>query len=123
MKNKKRFDKHHRLRPRAIQEDDWVLVYDSSLDNQYSAHRKLSKRWFGPYMVKVVHENATYTLAEMDGTMIKIPIASKRIKLFKRRESSTYELDDLDKSHVLEDKEEAEDLEDEDENMLEEESP
>jgi hypothetical protein len=32
--NKEGFDQKHRLRPRKIMEGDWVLVYDSSLDNQ-----------------------------------------------------------------------------------------
>ena len=33
IKNKARFDKVNRLRPRKIQEGDWVLVLDSSLKN------------------------------------------------------------------------------------------
>ena len=32
-RNKGRFDRTHRLRPKKIEEGDWVLVYDSSLDN------------------------------------------------------------------------------------------
>ena len=83
--NKKLFDKKHRLRPRPIQDGDWVLVYDSSLDNQYSTIRKFSKRWFGPYIVKEVHDNATYTLSELDGFELRVPIAGKRVKLFKQR--------------------------------------
>jgi hypothetical protein len=63
LKNKKDFDKRHRLRPRKIVEGDWVLVYDSSLDNQHSSARKFFKRWFGPYVVKKVGDNATYHLA------------------------------------------------------------
>ena len=30
-RNKARFDRTHRLRPKKIEEGDWVLVYDSSL--------------------------------------------------------------------------------------------
>lgn len=86
LRNKDRFDRVHRLRPKAIKEGDWVLMYESSLDNQHTAVLKLSKRWFGPYIVRIMHGNATtYTLAELDGTLIGIPIAGKRIKLFKRR--------------------------------------
>ena len=33
IRNKARFDRTHRLRPRKIEEGDWVLVYDSSLEN------------------------------------------------------------------------------------------
>ena len=31
--NKAQFDQTHRLRPRKIEEGDWVLVYDNNLDN------------------------------------------------------------------------------------------
>ena len=85
-----------RLRQRKIEEGDWVLVYDSSLDNQYSTARKFAKRWFGPYMVKKVESNATYFLAELDGTRLALPIAGKRIKIFKRREAPNLEIEDLD---------------------------
>ena len=85
LKNKESFDKKHRLRPKDIEEGDWVLVYDSSLDNQYTAMRKMVKRWFGPYIVMHVFDNATYKLCELDGTEVKGPIAGKRIKLFKTK--------------------------------------
>jgi hypothetical protein len=34
--NKQRFDKKHRLRPKKMEEGDWVLVYDRSLDRQHN---------------------------------------------------------------------------------------
>ena len=86
LKNKKDFDRRHRLRPRKIFEGDWVLVYDTSLENQHSTAQKNSQRWFGPYVVKKVEDNATYRLAELDGTPLALPIAGKRVKIFKRRE-------------------------------------
>ena len=86
LKNKELFDKKHRLRPKDIKEGDWFLVYDSSLDNQYTAMRKMVKRWFGPYIVVHVFDNATYKLCELDGTEVRVPIAGKRIKLFKTKE-------------------------------------
>ncbi|KAL3696746.1 hypothetical protein R1sor_010822 [Riccia sorocarpa] len=88
LKNKARFDKTHRLRPKPIQAGDWVLVYDSSLENQHSTVRKFSRRWFGPYVVLAVHDNATYSLRELDGTPLRIQVAGKRVKLFRRREGS-----------------------------------
>lgn len=94
-KNKERFDRKHRLRPKAIENGDWVLVYDSSLDNQHSTVRKFAKRWFGPYVVKQVNDNATYLLRELDGTELKIPIAGKRVKLFRRRGHDSL-LEDID---------------------------
>ena len=43
------------------------------------------KRWFGPYIVLRVFDNATYNLKELDGTHIRISIVGKRIKMFKLR--------------------------------------
>ncbi|KAL3687181.1 hypothetical protein R1sor_013490 [Riccia sorocarpa] len=86
--NKERFDKTHRLRPQPIQPGDWVLVYDSSLENQHSTVRKFSRRWFGPYVVLSVHDNATYALRELDGTPVRVQVAGKRVKLFRRREGT-----------------------------------
>ena len=83
--NKERFDKTHRLRMKKIEKDDWVLVFDSTLEHQHSIVRKFAQRWFGPYVVERVNDNATYLLRELDGTMFKIPIAGKRIKVFRRR--------------------------------------
>jgi hypothetical protein len=42
MRNKEQFDRTHRLKPKKIEEGDWVLVYDSSLHNQYKATRKFA---------------------------------------------------------------------------------
>lgn len=84
-KNKDKFDRKHRLRSQPIQNKDWVLVYDSSMDNQHNTVMKFLKQWFGPYVVKQVYDNATYLLRELDGPELKIPIAGKCVKLFGRR--------------------------------------
>ena len=86
LKNKRDFDRRHRLRPSKIIQGDWVLIYDRSLENQHSAARKFAKRWFGPYVLKKVEDNATYLLAELDGTPLALSISWKRIKAFKRRD-------------------------------------
>jgi hypothetical protein len=92
--NKERFDKTHRLRTKSIQIGDWVLVFDSSLEHQHSTLRKFSRRWFGPYVVVATHDNATYTLH--DGIILKVPIAGKRIKTFRRRDGRFYSDDIAD---------------------------
>ena len=79
VKNKIRFDKTHRLRPKKIEEGDWVVVYDNSLDNQHRTKRKFARRSFGPYVVTSANDNATY------GSRMAIPIAGKRVKMFKKR--------------------------------------
>ncbi|KAL3690879.1 hypothetical protein R1sor_004530 [Riccia sorocarpa] len=92
-KNKSWFDKTRRLRPKHIKVGDWVLVYDSSLENQHSTMRKFSKRWFGPYMVLGVNDNVTYLLRELNGTL------GKRVKLCKRRDNTSELFDFLDLEH------------------------
>ena len=94
IRNKARFDRTHRLRPRKIEEGDWVLVYDSSLDNQHKATRKFARRWFRPYVVTGANDNGTYHLAELDGTRMAIPVAGKRIKAFKKRHDGETDLGD-----------------------------
>jgi hypothetical protein len=102
--NKERFDKTHRLRTKSIQIGDWVLVFDSSLEHQHSTLRKFSRRWFGLYMIVAIHDNATYTLRELDGTMLKIPVVDKRIKIFRRRDGRFY-ADDITDFETQEDEE------------------
>ena len=91
--NKERFDKIHKLRMKKIEEGDWILVFDSTLEHQHNIMRKFARRWFGPYVVERVNDNATYWLRELDGTMFKIPIARKRIKVFQRRDERFYSND------------------------------
>ena len=98
VKKKIWFDKTHRLRPKKI-EGDWVLVYDSNLDNQHSTTRKFARRWFGPYVVTSANDNTTYHLAELDGSRLAIPIAGKRVKIFKKRQDEDPDLDHLDNEH------------------------
>ena len=116
--NKERFDKTHRLRMKKIEKGDWVLVFDSTLEHQHSIVRKFARRWFGPYVVERVNDNATYLLRELDGTMFKIPIAGKRIKVFRRRDGRFHSVDfeSFLSSEIIED-----DIEDADEVQSEEE--
>ena len=62
-----------------------MIVYDSSLDHQHTTLRKFATRWFGPYEVWKVFGNGTYRLCELDGTILRVPIAEKRVKIFKKR--------------------------------------
>ena len=68
--------------------------------------RKFAKRWFGPYEVRKVFNNGTYRLCKLDATMLRVPIARKWVKIFKKR---TYE-----EPYVIEDKTENEEQSDED---------
>jgi Integrase zinc binding domain/RNase H-like domain found in reverse transcriptase/Reverse transcriptase (RNA-dependent DNA polymerase) len=92
--NKERFDRTHRLRRKKIREGDWVLVFDSTLEHQHSTVRKFAKRWIGPYVVTKVHLNGTYVLRELDGVSLRVPVAGKRIKVFRR--SGKFHLEDIE---------------------------
>ena len=52
-----------------------VIVYDSNLDHQHSSIWNFAKRCFGPYEVGQVHENGTYWLRKLDGTLLRTLIA------------------------------------------------
>ena len=62
-----------------------MIVYDSSLDHQHTTIRKFTKRWFRPYEVRNVFDNGTYRLSELDGIVLRVPIAGKRVKIFKNQ--------------------------------------
>ena len=78
LKNKEQFDRLHRLRPRKVEQGNWVLVYDNSLENQHRSIRKFANRWFGLYVVTSAKDNATYHLAELEGMRIAVPVAGKQ---------------------------------------------
>ena len=71
-------------------------MYDSKLDNQHSSMQKFAKRWFGPYVVTSTNDNGTYHLVEHDGTKLAVPIAGKRVKIFKNQHDDEPNLDDLE---------------------------
>ena len=114
LNNKERFDKTHRLRSKPIEVGDWVLVFDSSLEHQHSTLRKFARRWFGPYVVVTVHDNATYSLRELDGTLLRIPVAGKRIKTFRRRATGFALEDHTIDPEPCQDHDDAEELSDDD---------
>ena len=57
-----------------------------------------------------IQGNATYHLAELDGSRLAVPIAGKRVKVFKKRQDEDLDLYHLNDEHnradVNEDKEE-----------------
>jgi hypothetical protein len=74
--------------------------------------QNFAKRWFGPYEVQNVFDNGTYRLSELDGTELRVPIAGKRVKIFKKRTdkepyNTDYE-DQSDEDHDITESEESE---------------
>ena len=75
------------------------MVYDSSLENQHNTTRKFARRWFGPYVVTSANDNVTYHLTKLDGSTLVVPIAGKRVKIFKKRQDEDPDLNHLDDEH------------------------
>ncbi len=94
--NKDKFDKIHRLRPKPIPIGNQLIVFNNTIDHQYSTLKFFSRKWFYPYVVSEMHNNETYSLAKLDRTPLKSKIAKKKIKFFERRDGQVYAKDLLD---------------------------
>ncbi|GBG72907.1 hypothetical protein CBR_g12627 [Chara braunii] len=66
MDDKMRWDQMARVRKEPLAVGDVVLLYDSSLEKQWS--RKLDKRWMGPYRILRCGEFGAYQIEELNGT-------------------------------------------------------
>ncbi|GBG74378.1 hypothetical protein CBR_g18789 [Chara braunii] len=66
MNDKMQWDQMARVRKEPLAIGDVVLLYDSSLEKQWS--RKLDKRWLGPYRIVRCGEFGAYQSEELDGT-------------------------------------------------------
>jgi hypothetical protein len=62
-----------------------MLISDNSLDMQHSALKKFAEQFHRPYVVTKVHDNATYSVWELNGTEHRLQYVGKRVKLFRRR--------------------------------------
>ncbi|GBG78610.1 hypothetical protein CBR_g27836 [Chara braunii] len=83
-KDKFRWDKMARVRKEPLKVGDIVLLYDSSLEKQWS--RKLDKRWLGPYRVTRCGEHGAYQIEELNGTTWKDWVSGSRLKKFVARD-------------------------------------
>jgi hypothetical protein len=89
MRNKVEFEKKLMLRPKALEEGDWVLVSDNSLDNQHATANKFARRWKRPYVIVKIFSNAVYRLRELDGSILANLVAGKRVKFYMQRVGQT----------------------------------
>ncbi|GBG84376.1 hypothetical protein CBR_g38349 [Chara braunii] len=86
-KDKFRWDKMARVRKEPLKVGDVVLLYDSSLEKQWS--RKLDKRWLGPYRVTRCGEHGAYQIEELNGTTWKDWVSGSRLKKFVARDEAS----------------------------------
>ena len=78
---------------------DWVLVRREDLEHQHRAERKFQRRWNGPYIVVAVDSaTATYTVRELDGTVLQQRYPGKRIKFFHRKSATEEDFAFIDES-------------------------
>ncbi|GBG60207.1 hypothetical protein CBR_g3451 [Chara braunii] len=97
-KDKFRWDKMARVRKELLKVGDVVLLYDSSLEKQWS--RKLDKRWLGPYRVTRCREHGAYQIEELNGTTWKDWVSGSRLKKFVARDEKFFPLrEDRKKEH------------------------
>ncbi|GBG75875.1 hypothetical protein CBR_g21118 [Chara braunii] len=78
MEDKMRWDQMARVRKEPLAVGDSVLLYDSSLEKQWS--RKLDKRWLGPYRIVRCGEFGAYQIEELNGTEWKDWVSGTRLK-------------------------------------------
>ncbi|GBG91989.1 hypothetical protein CBR_g54084 [Chara braunii] len=84
IKDKFRWDKMARVRKEPLKVGDTVLLYDSSLEKQWS--QKLDKRWLGPYRVTRCGEHGVDQIEELNGTTWKEWVSGSRLKKFVARD-------------------------------------
>ncbi|GBG82465.1 hypothetical protein CBR_g34841 [Chara braunii] len=84
MDDKARWDQSARVRKVPLAVGDVVLLYDTSLEKQWS--KKLDKRWLGPYQIARVGDFGAYQIEELNGTEWKDGVSGTRLKKFVARE-------------------------------------
>jgi len=113
LKNKTYFDKNRHERVDKIGVGDIVLLYNSSLDKQWS--QKLKNRWLGPYRIQQIAEDrGTYLLDELDSVQLDGIFVGDHIKNFYPR----YGVDDAEDANDAKDGGGAGDSDEEDVNDM-----
>ncbi|KAI0704769.1 hypothetical protein C8Q76DRAFT_631305, partial [Earliella scabrosa] len=70
----------HRIRNAEYEPGTWVLLHETWLDAQHG--HKGARRWAGPYIVLCRHQNGSYALCELDGSILRASAPANRVKLF-----------------------------------------
>ncbi len=70
----------HQMNRGEYSKGELVLIYNKALDNQMSGKGLL--RWRGPYVIVARRPSGAYIVQELDGVVLKQPIAWKRLKSY-----------------------------------------
>ena len=73
----------HQMRSEPLKIGDWVLLWDSTLDKQWS--RKLDNRWMGPFIVSEIRTGGIYRIRELNGALKASMYPGERLKKFIHR--------------------------------------
>ena len=68
------FNKENCLWTTTIEAKDWVLIYDNSLNHQHSNILEICTMVFGLSEVQRAHDDGTYCLSELNGTLLWVLI-------------------------------------------------
>lgn len=84
LKSKVEFDARHDIK-NPVNVGDLVLVWDRPHKNPMAGKmKKMLPRWAGPYKV-ISKGDRIYKLADLDGTVIRLPFAREMLKLYYKR--------------------------------------
>ncbi|OMJ20165.1 hypothetical protein AYI70_g4281 [Smittium culicis] len=87
-KNAIYFNRKHNIRSEPLKVGDMVLQFDNTIGKQ--RHLKLSNRWYGPYIVTKDNKNGSYYIKELDGAVLRTPVAGNRLKKFFQNDISIH---------------------------------
>ncbi|GBG62275.1 hypothetical protein CBR_g29883 [Chara braunii] len=84
LEDKERWDLLLRVRKEPLEVGDVVLLYDSSLEKQWS--RKLDKWWLGPYRIRRCGQHRAYEIEKLNCTPWRDWVSGSKLKKFKARD-------------------------------------
>src|SRR5260370_9780732 len=82
------YNQRHSGRMRCGEYKPGEFVLASNECQHFQHDLKCQPRWFGPYIVVKHRESGAFILQELDGTLMKQPIAWKHIKLYHYRRNT-----------------------------------
>ena len=75
------------MRTEDLNAGDKVLIHDTPRFMNRKTSNKLAFRWLGPYLInEAFPQTGTFTLKELDGTLLRGTYAGNRLKKFHTRE-------------------------------------
>lgn len=80
--NKEYFNDRHQIWTKPLKENNPVLLHNTLKDTDMSTDNTLQFQWLGPYQIHCVNGNGSYTIKELDGSVLHQSIAGNCLKCF-----------------------------------------